>query len=142
LQPGDIIVVRSGAYTGDSALVTQNWSGAIAGYDMVMRIHQRATAPFVAYAFLCQHIVEAQMNPLRLRAAQPHLNAEELGDVVVILPPLDEQQEIVAHIQSETQKMESLIAATRRTILLLKERRVSLIAEAVTGKISAGLLSQ
>ncbi len=135
LQAGDIIVVRSGAYTGDSALVTQDWNGAIAGYDMVMRIYPLALSPFVAYAFLCQYVLEAQIGPFRLRAAQPHLNAEELGDVEVILPPLDEQQDIVTYILSETQKIDSLIAAMRRTVELLKERRASLIAEAVTGKL-------
>jgi type I restriction enzyme, S subunit len=34
LQPGEILVVRSGAYTGDSALVTDEWAGSAPGYDL------------------------------------------------------------------------------------------------------------
>jgi type I restriction enzyme S subunit len=33
LKDGEIIVVRSGAYTGDSAIVTGKQAGAVAGYD-------------------------------------------------------------------------------------------------------------
>ena len=136
LQAGDIIVVRSGAYTGDSALVTPEWNGAVAGYDMVIRIHKMAVPDFVSLAILCQYVLEAQIDPLRQRAAQPHLNAEELGDVAVILPPIEEQRAIVAHISAETAKLDGLRAATERTIALLKERRAALIAAAVTGKIA------
>jgi type I restriction enzyme, S subunit len=137
LQAGDIIVVRSGAYTGDSALVTLEWNGAVAGYDMVIRIYKHAIPDFVSHALLCQYILEAQIDPLRQRAAQPHLNAEELGDVAVILPPLAEQRAIVAHISAETAKLDAMRAATERTIGLLKERRATLIAAAVTGKVEA-----
>src|SRR2546423_5263284 len=35
LSSGEIIVVRSGAYTGDSAIVSKEYQGSIAGYDMV-----------------------------------------------------------------------------------------------------------
>lgn len=34
LAPGEILVVRSGAYTGDSAIVTDEWEGAAPGYDL------------------------------------------------------------------------------------------------------------
>jgi type I restriction enzyme S subunit len=136
LCAGDIIVVRSGAYTGDSAIVTEEWGGAVAGYDMVTRVLRRAVPEFVSYALLCQYVLEAQIDPLRLRTAQPHLNAEELGDISFALPPLEEQRAIVVHISTETAKLDALRAATERTIALLKERRAALIAAAVTGRMT------
>jgi len=36
LQAGEVLVVRSGAYTGDVAQVTEEWHGAVAGYDLVI----------------------------------------------------------------------------------------------------------
>ena len=33
LKHGDIVVVRSGAYTGDVAMVTSEWVGAVAGWN-------------------------------------------------------------------------------------------------------------
>ncbi len=38
LRTNDIVVVRSGAYTGDSAIITKEYDGSVAGYDMVVRI--------------------------------------------------------------------------------------------------------
>lgn len=51
------------------------------------------------------------------------------------VPPLDEQQQIVEHINAEATKIDRLRAATEHSITLLKERRGALIAAAVTGQI-------
>ena len=60
---------------------------------------------------------------------------EGFRDIVVPLPPSEEQQGIVAYIATETAKLDTLKLVTERTIALLKERRAALIAAAVTGKI-------
>ncbi|KHK93738.1 hypothetical protein LK12_04810 [Novosphingobium malaysiense] len=51
------------------------------------------------------------------------------------VPPLDEQEAIVAFIAEERTKIDKLATATERSIALLKERRSALIAAAVTGQI-------
>ncbi len=101
LQTDDIIVVRSGAYTGDSALVTQEWVGAIAGYDMVARVFRYAIPEFISLALLSVYVLDMQIEPSRLRAAQPHLNAEELGNIIFALPPESEQYEFVHYIKEQ-----------------------------------------
>ncbi len=53
----------------------------------------------------------------------------------VALPPLDEQDQILAAIDRETARIDGLIAKTNRSIELLKEKRSALITAAVTGKI-------
>lgn len=63
------------------------------------------------------------------------LYPEGLFQAWLPVPPLDEQRAIVAHITTETTKLDGLRAATERTLALLKERRAALIAAAVTGKI-------
>ena len=55
--------------------------------------------------------------------------------VSIPVPPPCEQRAIVAHIASETRKLDDLRAATGKTMDLLKERRAALIAAAVTGRI-------
>jgi type I restriction enzyme S subunit len=94
LQNGDIVVVRSGAYTGDSAIITTEYKGAIAGYDMVVRPGQRLISNFLAWALLSQYVLESQIKLQSLRAAQPHLNAEELGTIILLLPSRVEQLQI------------------------------------------------
>ena len=57
-------------------------------------------------------------------------------DIFMPLPPVDEQQQIVEHISTETTKIDRLRIATENSISLLKERRAALIAAAVTGQIA------
>jgi type I restriction enzyme S subunit len=51
------------------------------------------------------------------------------------VPPIDEQEQIVARIAEERVKIDKLANATERSIGLLKERRSALIAAAVAGQI-------
>jgi type I restriction enzyme S subunit len=135
LSAGDLIVVRSGAYTGDSALVTREWEGSILGYDMIVRLYRFCYPEFVSFSFLSHYILKDQINPLRLRAAQPHLNAEELGNLFFALPPLDEQQTICHHLMEESSQIKNAENLLQHSINLLKERRSALITAAVTGQI-------
>ncbi|TDW30358.1 restriction endonuclease subunit S [Cryobacterium psychrophilum] len=50
-------------------------------------------------------------------------------------PPLAEQNEIVAHLDVETKRIDVLVNKSRQVVHVLKERRQALISAAVTGKI-------
>ena len=63
------------------------------------------------------------------------LTCEDVANVRVPIPPMDEQCAIVAHIANEISKLDELRTATEKTTTLLKERRAALIAAAVTGLI-------
>jgi type I restriction enzyme S subunit len=134
LISGEILVVRSGAYTGDSAIVPEEYAGAIAGYDMVATVF-KGYSPFIAWQILSSEIRDLQFGFYKLRAAQPHLNAEELKFTVIVFPPHLEQQEIATFLDKETSKIDALITKIREGIDRLKEYRTALIAAAVTGKI-------
>ena len=56
-------------------------------------------------------------------------------DIELPLPSIDAQSAIVDFVKLESAKLDSLAAATGRTIALLIERRAALIGAAVTGKI-------
>lgn len=51
------------------------------------------------------------------------------------LPPLEEQHEIVNHIETETERLWEIIDGVEETIDLLEEKRQALITKAVTGQI-------
>ncbi|MBF0311156.1 MAG: restriction endonuclease subunit S, partial [Magnetococcales bacterium] len=131
LAEGDIIVVRSGAYTGDSAIISRTYARSIAGFDMVLRCH-KANPEFVQFTFLSNYLKEGQIDIVRKRAAQPHLNAEELGLCLIATPPLPEQSAIAAFLDRETGKIDALVAEQEKLIVLLKEKRQALISHAVT----------
>jgi len=133
LKPGDIIVVRSGAYTGDSALVPNELAGAVAGYDMIVRC-SNCTSQFMAYVLLSS-LMAYQMTMAASRAAQDHLNAEQLGNCTLALPPVEEQFSIVRYLDGATTRIDALKKRIQHSIELLQEYRSALISAAVTGQI-------
>jgi restriction endonuclease S subunit len=70
-----------------------------------------------------------------MRAAQPHLNAEELGNCLVFLPSLTEQHAIADFLDRETAKIDALSGKVKEAIEKLREYRSALISAAVAGKI-------
>ena len=134
LKENDIIVVRSGAYTGDSAIIPKEYEGSVAGYDLVVTA-QKVSAEFIAFCLLSDAILHKQIDLCRTRAAQPHLNAIELGETLIFLPRKEEQLHIVKFLKNITKSIETLIHRSHIEINLLKEYRTTLISEAVTGKI-------
>ena len=53
----------------------------------------------------------------------------------VLVPTLQEQQEIATYLDDKTKKIDKLIQKAIKSIKLLKEKRTALISAAVTGKI-------
>ena len=62
--------------------------------------------------------------------------SENLKNVTIALPPTyEEQKRIIAFLDQETAKINTLIEKCETAIELLKERRTALISAAVTGNI-------
>lgn len=64
-----------------------------------------------------------------------HLTKEKLLNIPVLIPSIDEQNQIVEFIESENRKINNLINKQSKLIEKLKEYRSSIISHAVTGKI-------
>ena len=115
LSEKEIIVVRSGAYTADSAIVPSQYVGAVTGYDMVVTVH-KVSPDFVASTLLAKYLRDDQLIVMSTRSAQPHLNAEELGGASILLPPLSEQDTIVEYVSKTTGEIDSAIGKTDATL--------------------------
>ena len=61
-----------------------------------------------------------------------NLNGTMIGQMLLAIPPVWEQGAIAAFLDSETAKIDALIAAQRRLIDLLREKRSVLISHAVS----------
>ena len=134
LRENEIIVVRSGAYTADSAIIPKRYEGAISGYDMVVAATE-ANPEFLAMALLSTYVRDDQLIVVSNRAAQPHLNAEELGDAKIITPPRPEQEAIVNYLHHRLTEVANAKERAHRQIDLMHEYRTRLIADVVTGQI-------
>lgn len=75
------------------------------------------------------------MAPIFTGISVPHLSPEQIKGFKVSLPPVKEQQAIVSHVESETSVLKITISRIEREIELLREYRIRLVADVVTGKL-------
>ena len=64
-----------------------------------------------------------------------HLYQNIFVDFSFPIPPRDEQGQMVSYLEKQTSKIDKIISMEERMIQLLKEYKISLITQAVTGKI-------
>lgn len=69
------------------------------------------------------------------RVSIGHLTREKLTNIKFIIPPLNEQAQIVSLLQQESEKIDLAITKIEKEIELIKEYRTTLISDAVSGKI-------
>lgn len=61
-------------------------------------------------------------------------NFNKLGKFPIVVPPINEQNEIVAYLDEKYEKIESIIAQKKEQLLVIADYKKSLIYEYVTGK--------
>ncbi|MEY4540778.1 MAG: hypothetical protein RLZZ306_2535 [Bacteroidota bacterium] len=76
------------------------------------------------------------LNQYSVAAAQPGLSVENIINLKIPYPPISKQIEISKSIETTTGKIDATLAKIVQEIELLKEYRVALISEVVTGKTS------
>lgn len=109
---GDLLVVRSGVNSGDCALVPKEFDGAFAAYDLIVEIDYEFA---VFYNFLINSKFGKQIiEKLTRRAAQPHLNADQLSNIKFIKPTSNELKKFVA-IHSEIENLKKRAAEASNT---------------------------
>ena len=69
------------------------------------------------------------------KSAVPGLDRKDLFQIVVPVPPLAEQREVVGTIEAATRNLTDAISAAEQEIDLIREYRTRMIADVVTGKL-------
>lgn len=100
LSEGEVIVVRSGAYTGDILHVNEKLAGSVIGYDLVISPADNLNGRFLEALLLTPYIQKNHFDRLKTRAGQPHLNSNQLLATPVILPPIKMQKKFAQITQS------------------------------------------
>ncbi|WP_423405210.1 restriction endonuclease subunit S [Faecalibacterium prausnitzii] len=88
----------------------------------------------VDFYYLFYALEGLDINPYITGSAQPKLSQENLQNIWVPLPSLEEQQEIATYIRSKCAEIDRLIAKKEQLVKELESYKKSLIYEVVTGK--------
>lgn len=88
----------------------------------------------VDFYYLFYALEGLDINPYITGSAQPKLSQENLQNIWVPLPSLEEQQEIATYIRSKCAEIDGLVSKKEQLVKELESYKKSLIYEVVTGK--------
>lgn len=135
VHPHDVLLNITGASIGRSAIVPAELEEAnVNQHVCIIRARTAALSPWI-HAVMCSHLGKEQIAAIQTGAGREGLNFEQVGCLLVTLPPSERVESILAELQFECSKIDRLIIKTEKSIELLREHRSALVATAVTGKL-------
>ena len=134
LENGDLLFARSGATSGKSFFYNDSYGKCcFAGYLIRFRADGRKANSRFLYYYTLTRAYEYWTQEIFIQATIQNISAEKYDNLVFAIPSsLDEQKRIVEYLDSKCSEIDTLIAAKEKTNALLRERRQSIIYEAVT----------
>ena len=134
VKKGDFIVNKLLAWMG--AIGLSDYEGVTSPAYDILRKKCPLNESFYEYLFRCGlYFTEFKKRSRGIMEVRLRLYFDQFGQIPLVFPPVDEQDEIANFLDQKTEQIDELISAEHRKIELLKEYRQSLISEAVTGKI-------
>lgn len=130
----DIYMIKSGATTGRVAIVDTDRVFTIWSPLAVFRCNPNVAVPKYIFYFLQSTPYQKQIELGWSYGTQQNIGMRTLERLKVCLPPLDEQKEIVEHLNNTISGVDSIIKQKEQILLELESYKKSLIYEYVTGK--------
>lgn len=135
LLEGDIVFARRGEL-GRCGLVTSEEVGWLCGTgSMRVRLYKNWVLPAFIIQVLSINGAAEQLILESVGSTMDNLNTKVLGDLLLPLPPTNEQKNIISYLQERNEYFQILLEKTQASIDEMSKYRSSLITAAVTGKI-------
>jgi type I restriction enzyme, S subunit len=131
---GDILISCVGTF-GKVAIVPSGVEPGIINPRLIRLRCADAVRPEFLATVLRSEILFEQFSELSRGGTMDVINIGTLHQIVLALPPVNEQSIIVEFLRIHNSKVGDLITEAEAAIGLLQERRSALISAAVTGKI-------
>jgi type I restriction enzyme S subunit len=134
LRAGDVLIVQTGDI-GQVAVVTPEFAGCNCHALIIVACHpKKCRGEYLSWLLNSQYGFD-WLKAMQTGALHPHLNCTNIRDIPICVPPLHEQDSIIAHIVRATTKIEADTERLARSIRVLTEYRRALISEAVVGRV-------
>ena len=132
VHAGDILVVRDGSI-GVSAVVPEEYDGANVVSMIIVTCNDLVLPDYLCYS-LNSDVGKTQFNLFKIGTALTHTSVQSVSNLLHLVPPMEEQIEIVNNLKSKVASFETLIQMKEKIIAELESYKKSLIFEYVTGK--------
>ena len=123
LNGNEIIIVRSGANTGDTCVVTDEYRDQYAGYDIIITLNLEIANPVFFNELMNTHYMQAIIKPLTVRAAQPHINSEQVQNLPMLVVPLPEQEQFASFVRQSDKSKFAVLSCSNLNLSLCSESR-------------------
>ncbi len=135
-QRGDLVINIMWAWMG--ALGVSDYSGIVSSSYGVYRLKDPTAFNGVYLDNLLRtkgYIAEYTCRSTGIRSSRLRLYSDEFFLIPIFKPPLEEQNQIVIFVKTQSAEVDKAVVAAESEIALIEEYRASLIDAAVTGKI-------
>lgn len=133
VRPGDFVFCHFDVEETPRTVGLSEFFGMITGAYTVYSVAGGIDPRFLLHFYIFAD-TDKKMRSL-YKGLRNTIPKEAFGALKTPLPPIEEQREIVAHIDEASRKIEDAIAIKANQIAALKEYKTNLINAAVTGKI-------
>ncbi len=136
INEGTLLFTASGETFEDigKTIVYLGKEVAYAGGDVIIFTQDEQDGEFLSYSLNTSY-AQYQKSLTGRGDIIVHTSSSKLKNILLSLPPIKEQQQIINYLNQETLKIDQSIEKIKKEIELLQEYRTALISEAVTGKI-------
>ena len=126
LQVGDILFSMAGVYLGKTAIlryedVPANTNQAVA---LIRTVPEKCYREYIYYFLNSPNIIKS-VNTITSQSAQPNINLTQIGNIEIVLPPIETQKKIADILSA----YDDLIENNQKQIKLLEEAAQRLYKE-------------
>jgi type I restriction enzyme S subunit len=131
-RSGDLLFSIT-AYLGSVAVVDSAHAGAyVSQHVSLVRLSSRRLDPSYAGYVSLSEVGQRQLTEQAYGGTKIQLSLDDIGNLEVPLPDVDEQRHIAKFLYRETAKVDALIVKQEQLIATLREDRTATITHAVT----------
>ena len=135
VRPGNTLFSTVRTYLKNIAIVPPEFGGQVASTGFcVLNPADEINPRFVFYHVVSDDFV-SNLNPLQRGTSYPAVRDDDVLTQRIDLPPLAEQRRIVAEIEKQFTRLDTSVAALRRTQANLKRYRTSVLRAACSGEL-------
>lgn len=135
VYPSDILLNITGGSIGRCYYVTDEFQEANVNQHVCIVRPNSQIETIYLYNLLRSRLGQLQIDICQSGGNRESLNFEQLKNFSIPLPSIDEQREILWFIEKREAEINTIISKTQQEIELLKEYKIALISEVVTGKV-------
>jgi type I restriction enzyme S subunit len=135
LQEGDVLFVIAGATIGKTTVVGANHVPSNTNQAVSLIRPSNAIRSEFLHLWLQSNYVENLLRVSSVQSAQPNIAMEDLGNIKIPLPDLEEQDKIIDTVSKFSESFLEILEKQTIEIKKLIELKSVFISSAVTGKI-------